>query len=231
MNLSSEDNSRNVELYTQIKNSFGSGLVSALSVVQGVALAELGAVLTIDFPHLSVLRWLQATTTFFLLIAVWDTITKDALIWRWIPGFQESLIPFVLGGVELYLTYSVTLDISYWLFGMAGAAWLRGIGYWHVMQRGREEDESRRLLDHVKGHFRVQQLYSVLGALLFAGLAVGNLTGTFAGADKAVNGTITWSEPVVGFVWVAGSLLGVALYWQKLITRIRPTKTQYRQSL
>lgn len=213
-----------LELYSSLKHSFGAGLVSVLGVVQGVVLAELGVIVTANLQHFTLVRWLQAGVTFLLLIAVWDTISKDALIWKWVPGFQESLIPFFLGGAELFLTYSIILNINYWLLGIAGLALLRGVGYLHVDKRGQKEPEISWVRNAVKGRLWGAQFYSLLGVLLLVALVIGNLTGEFTFAGGGLNTTITAAECVLAFAWVAGAAVNGALLWRRIVACIRPAE-------
>lgn len=218
-----------IALYGSLKGSFGAGLVSALGVVQGVALAELGVVITADLPHLTLVRWFQAGVTFLLLISVWDTISKDALIWKWVPGFQESLIPFFLGGAELFLTYSITLNVSYWLLSIAGLALLRTVGYRHVDKRGREEPEISWVRDKVVTQLRMAQVYSLLGLVVFAALGIGNLTGKYIFEGESLHTTIMVAECVLAFAWVAGAALNGALLWRRIVACVRPAQVSSKQ--
>lgn len=216
--MSSHDN--RTAIYDHIKDAFGPALVSTLGVIQGVALGALGVVIFANLQHFTLARWLQVAATFLVLAGAWDTITKDALVWRWVPDFEESFLPFVLGAAELYLIYSITLSVGFWLLGLALVAFLRWFGYQHVRKRGKEE--TKALVDELEPHLLRAERVSIAGMLLFGALAIVNLIGVFTSPDKTLHGLLTLVESASAVAWVSVATVNGVQLWRQLVSRIHP---------
>jgi hypothetical protein len=72
-------------LLHQDKASFTGSSLTLLSIVQGVALATLASVVANAYPRFTIVHWLMALVTLFLLFVVWDHLARDAMTFVWAP--------------------------------------------------------------------------------------------------------------------------------------------------
>ncbi len=157
----------------RLKDSFSLVYLTLLSVIQGLALADLALIVGAGYQQLTVVRWLLVLVNFGVVITIWHTFTMHITLWRWIPDLRDAVIPFMIGAVELVLNHTISLSLSAWLFIMAIIASMAMLAIWYVGQRAQEEDENTRMLSLLRKHLRLYGLYNLaVGALyLLLGLA------------------------------------------------------------
>ena len=85
-----------------------------LSIIQGVALADLAAVVAAKYAQFTVVQWLMVLTTFFMIIVVFNVYSIQSAVWDWIPDIRDASIPFVFGALELFLNHAIALSMSLW---------------------------------------------------------------------------------------------------------------------
>jgi len=141
----------------QLKDSFGNIYLTALSVIQGVALADLVSVVSAEYKQFTVTHWLLVVLTFGLLIAVWNLYTTHSTLWQWIPDLRDAFIPFVFGAIELFLNHMIVFSLSAWLFATAALGIMGGLAIVYARHRAGEETENEGLRDwlhsnHVRLH-------------------------------------------------------------------------------
>jgi hypothetical protein len=154
-----------------MKASFTSMYQTLLSIIQGVALADLAASVAARYQQLTVLHWLMILTTFDILIVVFQVFWIQSSVWGWIPDVRDAAIPFVFGALELFLNHAIFLNMGLWFLGLAGISGLGALGTVHMVWRARGEIENMELLNLLKGHHQVFLLYYTAAAgvsLLFA---------------------------------------------------------------
>ena len=210
-------------VHGRMKDSFTSMYQTILSIVQGVALADLAAFVEGNYPRFTIVHWLMVLTTFVLFIVVFNVYSIQGAIWDWIPDVRDASIPFIFGALELFLNHTITLGLSLWFVGLAAISTLGAIGTLHLVWRAHEECENEELLGLLKKHHRLFFLYYVgaaATALLFAYLC-------YAAHLKASMG-LHGTRGVLGFglvLLIALGLDGSAYvsnrYWRKAVTYAR----------
>jgi hypothetical protein len=93
-------------------------------------------------------------------------------LWRWIPDLRDTVIPFVVGVLELILNHTISLSLSAWLLIMAIIASMAMLAIWYVGQRAKEEDENNMMLNLLRKHLRLYALYNLGAGALYLLLAV-----------------------------------------------------------
>jgi hypothetical protein len=142
-----------------------------LSIIQGVALADLATSVAARYQQLTLLHWLMILTTFDLLIVVFQVFWIQSAVWGWIPDVRDAAIPFVFGALELFLNHTIFLNLGLWFLGLAWIAGLGAFGTMHMVWRARGEIENTELLILLKSHHQLFLLYytgAAVVSLLFA---------------------------------------------------------------
>ena len=138
-------------VHGRMKDSFTSMYQTILSIIQGVALADLATVVVAKYPQFTIVHWLMVLTTFFLLIVVFNVYSIQSAVWDWIPDIRDESIPFVFGALELFLNHTISLSMSLWFLGLAGISTLGALGTVHMVWRAHEENENEELLGLAQG--------------------------------------------------------------------------------
>ena len=153
-------------VHGRMKDSFSSIYQTILSIIQGVALADLAAFVAAKYPQFSIVHWLMVLTTFFMIIVVYSVYSIQSTVWDWIPDIRDASIPFVFGALELFVNHTIALSLSLWFVGLAGISVLGAIGTVHMVWRAHEESENAELLELLRPHHRLFLLNYVGGAAL-----------------------------------------------------------------
>ncbi|HWE63483.1 MAG TPA: hypothetical protein VHB98_17350 [Chloroflexota bacterium] len=210
-------------LLQQVKGSFTGFSLTLLSIIQGVALAELASVVAVEYPHFSVVQWLMALVTLFLFVVLWDHLSRDAMTFAWIPDFRDSAIPFLTGVIELFLSHAVGLGIDIWLRGVVavGACMLAHLSYVHW--RVERSAENPHLLAYSRARWRVEWALSIAGLVLFPLLAAGSAAGIFTPGEHARGSHAPLAICAVLLVgaWLTGYVVSTHLSWRATIDRAR----------
>ena len=102
-------------LHHKLKDSLSPIYLTLLSVIQGVALADLALVVAANYQHFALMHWLLVLFNFGVLIGIWNHYMMNNKLWDWIPDLRDACIPFVVGVLELVLNHTITLSLSAWL--------------------------------------------------------------------------------------------------------------------
>lgn len=210
-------------VHGRMKDSFLSMYQTVLSIIQGVALADLATVVAGMYSQFTIVQWLMVLTTFFLIIVIFNVYSIQSAVWDWIPDIRDESIPFVFGAIELFLNHALFLSMSLWFAGLAGISALGAIGTVHLVLRAREESENAELLRLLKDHHYLFILYYVVAAaiaLLFAFISFAmNLQ-----ASDGVQGARVLLA-IVLVLLIAIGLVGSAYvsnrYWRKAVIYAR----------
>src|SRR5438093_1332304 len=103
-------------IHHKLKDSLSPVYLTLLSVIQGVALADLALVVGAGYPQFTVVRWLLVLVSLWMVITVWHTFTIHITLWSWIPDLRDAIVPFVIGALELVFNHTISLRLSAWLF-------------------------------------------------------------------------------------------------------------------
>ena len=68
-------------VHGRMKDSFTSMYQTILSIIQGVALADLAALVAAKYPQFTIVHWLMVLTTFFVLIVVYNVYSIQSAVW------------------------------------------------------------------------------------------------------------------------------------------------------
>jgi len=144
-------------LYRQPRGSFATIYLTLLSIIQGVALADLASVVSSGYEHFTVVQWLLVPMNFFSISNVWNHFMADSISMEWIPRFSDAVLPFTFGAVELLLNHALLLGLAVWLIGMAAAA-LEAGGAWFMDRKAAQETRDTHLVSlfrsRVPGYLR-----------------------------------------------------------------------------
>jgi hypothetical protein len=193
----------------RLKDSFSLVYLTLLSVIQGVALADLALVVEANYQQFSVVRWLLVLVNFWMVINVWHTFTIHITLWRWIPDLRDAIISFMIGAFELVFNHTISLDLSVWLFVVATIASIAVLAIWYVGQRAKEEIENARMLSLLRRDLRLFALYHLgFGALCLL-LAVFSHVEGLQASDGVQSGRGVLVLALV--LLAAGSVAGVSI--------------------
>jgi hypothetical protein len=112
-------------LHNKLKESFGPIYLTVLSVIQGVALADLASVVQASYQEFTFVHWLLTATNFVMFIIIWNAYTIQGRHMDLDPDLQDAIIPFVFGALELFLNHAITLTLTAWLTALT---LLSGVG-------------------------------------------------------------------------------------------------------
>ena len=138
-------------LLQRLRSFYVSGSLTLLSIIQGVALAALGATVAANALRLTPAQWVLVLVTFGALIVVWTQVSLDTMTWVMVPDYQLALIPLSVGAVELLLVAAITSNLALWLFGGAVLIAFSTVGLWQVERRAGQEPENAPLVAHLGG--------------------------------------------------------------------------------
>lgn len=216
------DGAEHYALLQRLRSSYASASLTILSIIQGVALAALGAAVVADAARLTAAQWLLAIVTFVALIVVWTQVSIDTMAWVMIPDFPLTFVPFSVGALELLLVAAITINMALWLFGAAVLIAFSSVGLMQVARRARQEPENAPLFARLRGLRHAMHVYNLAGVVLYVLLGAGSLVGWFS-LDAAL-GERTAGSTLAGALaglWEAGWLLLSHTYWRTIVTYAR----------
>lgn len=220
----SEPEAYHRQLHRRLKDSFGPTYLTAVSVIQGVALADLGAAVLIGYRGFSLTHWLLVALTFLLLIVIWNAYTSQSTLWSWLPDFRDAIIPFVFGALELVVNRAILLSLGGWFAGVALLSGLAAVASWYSGWRAREEPENAELLNFIRRRsYRLEVLYTVGFSLFLLALAVlCQLFGLQAGADlRTVQGLLALAAVLLSALGLAGYVAISVRIWNEIVAYAR----------
>jgi hypothetical protein len=148
-------------MHHKLKDSLSPVYLTLLSVIQGVALADLALVVGANYQQFTLIQWLLVLFNFGVLIGIWNHYMMYNKLWDWIPDLRDACIPFVVGVLELVLNHTITLSLRAWLFTFALLYMMGALAICYVRWRAGKEAENARLLSL----FRRQHLLFGISAL------------------------------------------------------------------
>jgi hypothetical protein len=175
-------------IHHKLKNSLSPIYLTLLSVIQGMALADLALIVSTGYQQFTVVRWLLVLVNFGVVITIWHTFTMHITLWRWIPDLRDTIIPFMIGAVELVFNHTISLSLSAWLFIMAIIASMAMLAIWYVGQRAKEEDENTTMLSLLRKYLRLYALYNLGAGVLYLLLAVVSRVDSLEAANEVQTG-------------------------------------------
>jgi hypothetical protein len=190
----------------RLKDSFSLVYLTLLSVIQGVALADLALIVGAGYQQFTVVRWLLVLVNLGVVITIWHTFTMHITLWCWIPDLRDTVIPFMIGAVELVFNHTISLSLSAWLFMMVIIASMAILAIWYVDRRAKEEDENTLMLSLLRRHLRLYALYNLGAGALYLLLAVASWVESLEAGNEVYTGQGVLTLVLV--LLVAGCIAG-----------------------
>lgn len=213
-------------LLQRLKQAAGTSSLTLLSIVQGVALADLAGVVANQYQQFKLIQWVLLLANFICLIAAWNQIVMDTVTWVNLPNMTRSFIPFILGAIELFLNHTFVHNPQAWLIGAAGLITLSSIGIEFVNRAVADHEENAHLLSHLHSYRKAGQRYGLIGSLLLLLLAAVSTLGGFAHIDVLFHhsGTALIGAGVLVTLYEVSFLTRHLVYW-RIITDYAQGKT------
>ena len=196
-------------LKQRLKDSFSLVYLTLLSVIQGVALADLALIVGAGYQQFTVVRWLLVLVNFGMVISIWHTFTIHITLWSWIPDLRDAIVPFMIGALELVFNHTISLSLSAWLFIVAIIASMATLAIWYVGQRAKEENENTKLLGLLRRQHRLFALYNLGASTLYLLLAVASHMESLEASDGLQTRQGLFALGLV--LLVAGCVAGVSI--------------------
>jgi hypothetical protein len=209
-------------LHHKMKDSFTASCLTVLSVIQGVALADLALVVVAGYQQFTLVQWLLVVMTFAILIIMWDAYMQQSLLWEWVPDIRDAAIPFVFGALELFLNHTISLSLSAWLFAFALLSGMGALANWHVRRRASKEPENAKMLSLLGRRTNLIVLY-VGWSVALLGLSVASWVGSLE-ANEGIQG-VRGMLSLALVLLVAGGFVTFRLIvirsWSKIVAYTR----------
>ncbi len=208
-------------LHHKMKESYTPNCLTVLSVIQGVALADLALVVA-GYQQFTLVQWLPVVMNFAILIIMWDAYMQQSLLWEWVPDIRDAAIPFVFGALELFLNHTIRLSLSAWLFAFALLSGMGALANWHVRRRASKEAENAKMLSLLGRRTNLIVLY-VGWSVTLLGLSVASRVGSLEASEglQGVRGGLALALVLL----VAGGFgtfrLIVIRSWSRVVTYAR----------
>src|SRR2546430_332215 len=196
-------------IHHKLKDSLSPIYLTLLSVIQGVALADLALVVAANYQQFTLMHWLLVLFNFGVLIGIWNHYMMNNKLWEWIPDLRDACIPFVVGTLELVFNHTISLSLSAWLFTLACLYLMGALAMWHVRWRAGKEAENARMLSLLRRQLRLFALYNLgVGALCLL-LAVVSHVESLEASDGVQIGQGVLALTLI--LLVAGCIAGVSI--------------------
>jgi hypothetical protein len=179
-------------LHHKMKDSFTPSCLTVLSVIQGVALADLASVVVAGYKQFTLVQWLLVVLAFAILIIMWDAYMQQSTVWEWVPDIRDAAIPFVFGALELFLNHTISLSLSAWPFAFALLSGMGALANWHVRRRASKEAENAKMLSLLGRRTNLIVLY-VGWSVVLLGLSVASRVGSLEASEglQGVRGVLS----------------------------------------
>ncbi len=173
------------DLLRRLKESFTTMSLTLMSIVQGVALADLAGVVANGYSHFAATQWLLVLPTFLILIVAWNQVVMDTLAWVQLPDMFYSIVPFIVGAFELFLNHSIARSEQAWLIGAAVMVTFSTLAIGMTDRNAAVHAENTSLSAYLKPFRKSGQRYNIQGAGVLLALALASALGGFALLDRA----------------------------------------------
>ncbi len=167
------------EISRRAKANFPTVLLTLLSIVQALALELMWDALSTQqhlyhWTLLTVLTWLQLTTTFMGILLIWLIYSSLVMRFSWVPSTSDALFPFLIGIIEFAQIKAIgpdTLGIWFIVVGLLFAAmsYISQV----TMRRARMDDDNATFFNNVEPANRRDHLASAIPSVFLMLVGVG----------------------------------------------------------
>jgi hypothetical protein len=202
-------------LFRSMAENFTGVYLTMLSIIQGVALADLSQITFSEHGHFTAVNWIEVATMVWSLIYIWNHFMGDALMTHWIPDLEDAALLFGTGVFELVANHAIVWSPTAWLAVLAIMffAWSGGTFY----IRRQEELVVREpvLMQLLRDRTRPLLLQTLSGGTVLGALAIVCRI-TDAGAGAHGNGPIALLAVTIALA--ASLAIGVfsAAFWRRV---------------
>lgn len=222
-------------LLRRLKESATTTSLTLMSIVQGVALADLAGVVAGGYIHFSAAQWLLVLPTFLILIAGWNQVTMDTLAWVQVPDMFYAFIPFIVGAFELFLNHTLRQNEQAWLIGAAVMVTLSTLAIGLTNRSAGFHVENTSLFAYLAPLRKSGQRFNVAGTIVFLLLALASALGGFAWVDRAMRlpGAANLIAGIVVTLFLLEFIRRHLLYWRVVVAyaQAQPAPTKARKHL
>jgi len=154
-------------MHSRLLHSATTHYLQLMSVIQGVVLGYGVYNLEAKYSMLSTADILFVVTTLLMVMTVWDEYQLGAAVYIWVPGYRDSIIPFLFGITELLMVKSIGKDINIWFRYAAVFAVLSLIAYVNMYRSAGKEKINEYVLDRVKIYIRINYIFCTASVIIF----------------------------------------------------------------
>ncbi|MEO7002518.1 MAG: hypothetical protein ABI068_11880 [Ktedonobacterales bacterium] len=207
------------DLLRRLKESATTTSLTLMSIVQGVALADLAGVVASGYTHFSATQWLLVFPTFLLLIAAWNQVTMDTLAWVQVPDMFYAIIPFIVGAFELFINHAIQRNEQAWLIGVAIMVTLSTLAIGLTNRSAAFHAENTSLFAYLAPLRKSGKRYNLVGTVVLLLLALMSALGGFAEVDRRITmpGAANFVSGVVVALFLLEFIRRHLLYWHVVV--------------
>lgn len=216
----------------KLKDQFSPVYLTMLSVIQGVALADLALVVGTNYQQFTFTQWLLVLVAFGAVITTWNQYMMYIISLAWIPDLRDAIIPFVLGALEILLNHLIPLSFGGWLFAAALLSSWGALATWHTQRRAGQEAENLPLLNRVGRRLWLLRLYLFGISPFTLLLAVASTLGHVQARQElnTTTGVLALAMALLVVAITSGLFLVSVWYWQAVVTYARTGQMPGKQA-
>jgi len=204
-------------LFRSMSENFTGVYLTMLSIIQGVALADLANVTFSAHAQFTIVHWIEVAVMLWTLIYVWNHFMGDALMIHRIPDLEDAVLLFGTGILELVANHAIVWGITAWLatLAMMFFGWARGLFYIRRQEESAVRDPV--LIEMLRSRMRPILTQTLAAGTSVAALAIAcGVTG--ARADGSAPGLRTLALFAIVIALCASLTIGSfsASFWRKV---------------
>ncbi len=192
-------------------------LLTLLSIVQALALEFLWTYIRgnpglFEMTWLSMLTWVQLTTSFLGLVLIWIVYASHVMRLRWVPTTTDSIYPFAIGLLEFLMVELVGADqIGPWLICYAAIFALMVWISHRTMRRARLDDQNDKFFKKLEPA-QAKDFYGPTASIFIIATAGVYVSITDNAGLFALLGMLTTAAIVLYQYWIAAS------FWERSLS-------------
>jgi len=205
---------KNIESFIQeqIKTLMSSMYFTLISIIQAGVIGYLFFVIDNNWYNISSTHIILIIITFLMVVTTWHEYMMGGMTFKFIPGLEDSLIPFLLGFSEFFVVRTIFSDLYQWYFALAIFCFVGWLAYFNMFHKSKvsQYTENAIILERLGSLPIVTEVwsFSMVMGFAFFGLI------TYQFASNLTIQYVTLSFSVIQW----GAFLGRAiLYWKRIV--------------